>query len=160
MYKLLELCIKLNELGHPHYLTTSSLPPIYCSEKEEDMCIRVFEMQRAVEECLREVSELRSRYTWLLYFSIPKMLLLHKQIHSPSRDIDVIVHEISYIVYNQKIEITELRQGVLVSLSMSFIYFHMTLVDSEHLKTLFLILQHILCKWWDNSWRTYSATHW
>lgn len=115
MSEILELYIKLNELGHPRYHTESSLPPISCSEDKEKVDIRVFEVQNAVEEWEQEVSELRSQYAWLLYFSIPKMLLLFKLLKSRSQSIDAIVHEVSFIVYNQKVETTELRQGVLVS---------------------------------------------
>lgn len=107
--------MKLNELGHPQYLAESSLPPVLCSEHKEIVHLRVLQMQDVVEKWKLEVSELRSRYTWLLYFSIPKMLLFHKQINSSSRDIDAIVHEVSFIICNQEIKRMELRQGVLVS---------------------------------------------
>jgi hypothetical protein len=81
-------------------------------------------MQDIVEEWKQEVSELRARYTWLLYFSVSKMLLFHKQImiKSSSQDIDALVHEVSFIVYNQKIERTQLRQGVMVSFEIPQLY--------------------------------------
>lgn len=107
--------MKLNELGHPDYLTESSLPPVLCSEHKENVHLEVLRMQEFVADWKLKVSKLQSRYTWLLYFSIPKMLLFYKQINSSSKDIDTIVHEVSFIVYNQKIERTQLRQGVLVS---------------------------------------------
>lgn len=115
MSKLLGLYLKLNGLGHPQYLAESSLPPISCSGSEEKVRITVLEMQDAVEKWQKEVSELRSHYTWLLYFSVPKMLLLHRQINSSPQDINAIVHEVSFVVYNQKIKRTELQHGVEVS---------------------------------------------
>ena len=106
--------MKLNELGHPGYLTDSSLSPIFCSEPKDKLHIQVLQVQEEVEEWKVEVSKLRAQHSWLLYFSIPKMLLLHKQITSSSPDIDAIVHEVSFIVYNQKIGRTKLRRGVIV----------------------------------------------
>lgn len=115
--KLFRLYLKLNDLGHPQYFTENSLPPISCSETEDTIRIRVLEMQEAVEKWQKEVSDLRFRYPWLLYFSIPKMLLLYRHIKSPPHDIvnDAIVHEVSFVVYHQSINRAELQHSVEVS---------------------------------------------
>jgi hypothetical protein len=115
--------MKLNELGHPQYLTEGSLPRVLCSEQKEEVYSKVLRMQDIVEEWRQEVSELRARYTWLLYFSVSKILLFHKQIMMKSSpDVDALVHEVSFIVYNQKIERTQLRQGVMVSFEIPQLY--------------------------------------
>ena len=107
--------MKLNDLGHPQFLAESRLRPIYCSDGKQKVREEVFDTQEVVVEWQKNISMLRSRYTWLLYFSIPKMLLLYRHIKSPPPGIDVIVHEVSFVVYNQEVERIDLQRGVEVS---------------------------------------------
>lgn len=73
-------------------------------------------MQFVVTEWSQEVSDLRARYTWLLFFSVPKMLLLHKLMHSPPLEgekIDNVFHEVSFLVANKR---ENLRSNLQVSI--------------------------------------------
>ena len=157
--------MKLNDLGHSQFLAESSLRPIYCSDGEEKVHLEVIDTQKAVREWQKEISELRSNYTWLLYFSIPKMLLLYRHIKSHSHDIDAIVHEVSFVVYNQEIERRDLQCGVEVSfkihLNVPFTcMFPLFAFISWHLKRQIQSVLPIQCKLWVNSWRICSAILW
>ncbi len=56
-------------------------------------------MQRILTNWNKEVSDLRARYPWLLFFSVPKMLLLHKLMSSSSQDeVKKVVHEVSFLI--------------------------------------------------------------
>jgi hypothetical protein len=114
--KLLELYLKLRELGHPLFLAEGYIQPIPCSMSKREVDGEVQQMQLLVTRWNHEVSDLRARYTWLLYFSVPKMLRLYHLIHSPREEMEVkvkmIVHEVSFLVKSQPEERTELAEGV------------------------------------------------
>ena len=117
MSKLLELYLKLRELGHPVYLCEGSVPPISCGQREEEVDTRVQEMQLLLASWSQEVANLRSRYSWLLYFSVPKMLRLYRLISASERHdahVDMIVHEVSFLAVSQPTEREELSIGVQV----------------------------------------------
>lgn len=115
---LFELYLKLNELGHPDYITVNQIPPIPCSNTKESMESIVEQTQLSITEWSKEVSHLRTQYTWLLYFSVPKMLLLYWLIRSSCQGekmLDEIVHEVSFLMINQPEEREKLSKAVLVS---------------------------------------------
>ena len=67
-----------------------------------------------------EIDRLCAQYTWLLYFSVPKMLSLYRLICSNLRaedreKVEEIVHEVSFLVTNTQSERNKLRQRVKVS---------------------------------------------
>ena len=48
------------------------------------------------------VDELRNQYDWLLFFSMPKLLLLYDLLQAESPNLEAIVHEISFLCSNQQ----------------------------------------------------------
>ena len=80
----------------------------------------VQDTQQAVTEWSQQISELRNQYTWLLYFSIPRMLKLYMLMHSEELEktekVDKIVCEVSFLATNQQTEREKLRLGVEVCL--------------------------------------------
>lgn len=112
--KLFELYLKLHELGYPEYLTADKIPMITCSHTKESMEREVQETQLLITEWNGKVSNLRAKYTWLLYFSVPKMMLLYDLIHSSCQGeerTDEIVHEVSFLMTNQLEDTVKLRRG-------------------------------------------------
>lgn len=100
--KLFELYLKLKEQGHPDFISEAKVPkPIPCSTPTEDVNAMVQDTQLTVSNWTREVTKLRSDYPWLLFFSIPRMLQLYKLINSHEREVDKIVHEVSFLAANQ-----------------------------------------------------------
>ena len=104
--------MKLNELGHPGYLTGKNAPSIPCSKAAEEVSFQIHDMQGMIVEWKKEVSDLQNHYTWLLYFSVPKLLLLHSLINSSSED--EIVDEVSFLVNNQSLKRDDVCAGVKV----------------------------------------------
>ena len=122
MSKLLELYLKLKELGHPHYISerTIEIPSIPCSRRKEEVDVKVQEMQLLVTKWNQEVSHLRASYTWLLYFSLPKILQLNQLIQLEGADtekVDRIVHEVSFLAISQPLEREKLSEGVKVCIN-------------------------------------------
>lgn len=117
--KLLELYNKLYKMGNPHFLQSGSIHPIQCSKAKEEVEDIVIKMQHTLTKWNKKVSELRACFPWLLYFSIPKMMLLYKLIHSPFPSKKV-VHEVSFLVTEGK---GNLKKKVEVSIRNAFILF-------------------------------------
>ena len=46
------------------------------------------------------VAELRSQYDWLLFFSVPKLLLVYHLLQE--ENVEAIVHEISFLCSNEQ----------------------------------------------------------
>ena len=117
--KLFELYVKLRELGHPQYLTDDAILPMYCSSLKDQVDTMVQETRLKLTKWTQQVSELRSSYKWLLYFSVPRMLQLHQLVHcaalGQAEMVDRIVHEVSFLTVSQPREVERLRQGVMVS---------------------------------------------
>lgn len=51
---------------------------------------------------MQHVDELRNQYHWLLFFSVPKMLLLYHLLQEENSNPWAIVHEISFLCYNEQ----------------------------------------------------------
>ena len=94
---MFELYLKLHELGHPDYLKENDVDSIKCSSKKTAIEELVKKVQLIVNKWNGEVSRLQDQYSWLLYFSVPKMLLLYELIQSPQKQINAIVNEISFL---------------------------------------------------------------
>ena len=56
-------------------MSESKIPPIPCSILKEKLDVLVEDVQKAVLEWSQKVSDLRSQYPWLLYFSIPECFI-------------------------------------------------------------------------------------
>ena len=46
------------------------------------------------------MTELRNQYKWLLFFSVPKLLLLYHLLQEEKPNLEAIVHEISFLCFN------------------------------------------------------------
>ena len=53
-------------------------------------------------EWMQLVDELRNQYHWLLFFRMQKMLLLYHQLKEKKPNVEVIVHEISFLCRNEQ----------------------------------------------------------
>lgn len=87
-------------MGHPDYLPEGGISPIQCAIKEMELDKIVEETKDLSNKWSADISELQSTYTWLLYFSIPKMLQLYNLIFSSHERIyklNKIFHEISFL---------------------------------------------------------------
>ena len=113
--KLLELYQKLCELGHPEYLAESGVPTIKCSE-DQKVHERVDVMQAEVEEWKQNMLQLQAHFPWLLYFSVPKILLLHQLLSHHQIDLDKIIHEVSFLIINQPQQRSRLQDIIMVSI--------------------------------------------
>ena len=51
---------------------------------------------------LQHVDELRNQYKWLLFFSVPKMLLLYHLLQEKNPNLGAIAHEISFLCCNEQ----------------------------------------------------------
>ena len=51
---------------------------------------------------MQHVNELRSQYHWLLFFSVPKLLLLYRLLQEKKINVEAIVHEISFLCSNEQ----------------------------------------------------------
>lgn len=74
--------------------------------------------QQLLGEWMQEVAMLRSRYNWLLYVNMPKLLQLYHLVHSlePADEarVNSIVHEVSFLAPNKHEERETLRTEVQV----------------------------------------------
>lgn len=104
-YKLLELYVKLRELGHNRYINEGNTgPALACQINSMDAEERVKETEAILTTWTHEVANLRRDYSWLLFFSVPKLLRLYQLLSEEQDDMDVhlkrIVHEISFLCVN------------------------------------------------------------
>ena len=115
--KLLELYVRLKELGNPRYFK-GTIDPLPCSIGRQEADHRVQETAQTLESWRNRVIELRSQYDWLLFFSIPKILRLYKLLSAkdlePNLQLDRIVHEISFLCKNNQPTKKELGRNVQV----------------------------------------------
>lgn len=75
----------------------------------------VQEAQQVLNKWTQEISELRNRYPWLLYFSIPKVFrLFHLICSSDAQKEDKIVHQVSYLAINLPAGRKKLKDSVKV----------------------------------------------
>ena len=82
---------------------------------KEDVNKMVQELQTSVIDWKKKVTQLRADCTWLLYFSIPKILLLYEIMRSSSPDgIEKTVQEVSVLTINEPLEGARLREIVQV----------------------------------------------
>lgn len=105
-------------MGNSTYLSEATIPHIPCATKNEEVEAKVEEMQNAVTQWTEKVSELRNCYSWLLYYSIPKMMKLYQLIHSDAfpkyEKVARIVQDVSFLVDNMPEQREKLKIGVKV----------------------------------------------
>lgn len=63
---------------------------------------QVHETNELLKTWMQRVDELRNQYNWLLFFSVPKLLLLYNLMRAEIRNLEAIVHEISFLCSNEQ----------------------------------------------------------
>ena len=66
---------------------------------------------------MESVDELRNKYDWLLFFSLPKLLFLYHLLRAEDPNPEAVVHEISFLCSNEQAAWKEVQVGVEVSWS-------------------------------------------
>ena len=59
-------------------------------------------MEKMLTIWTKHLNELRSQHDWLLFFSMPKLLLLYHLIRKEAPNLEAIVHEISFLCSNEQ----------------------------------------------------------
>ena len=122
-YKLLELYIKLRELGHCQYIEGDFAgPPLSCGSDLHIAEKRVNDMEDELTNWKQSVTKLHSENSWLLFFRIPKLLKLYQLISGNLEDKETkIVHEVSFLCLNTVDERMKLKRKVEVRSYFMFI---------------------------------------
>ena len=63
---------------------------------------------------MQHVTKLRNQYDWLLFFSVPKMLLLYHLLQDEKPNLEAIVHEISFLCSNEQATMESIQKRVKV----------------------------------------------
>ena len=53
-------------------------------------------------EWIQHVAALRNKYDWLLFFKVPKLLLLYHLLTAKDPNLEAIMHEISFLCSNKQ----------------------------------------------------------
>ena len=61
---------------------------------------------------MQSVSELRDKYNWLLFFSMPKLLRLFHLLQEETLNMELIVHEISFLCCNEQATLKSVQKMV------------------------------------------------
>ena len=77
--------------------------------------MQVHEIEKMLNTWMQHADELRSQYDWLLFFNVPKLLLLHSLLRAKKPDLEAIVHEISFLFSNEQASWESMRKLVKVS---------------------------------------------
>ena len=96
--------MKLRELGHENYIEGNTGPALRCTIDPADAEELVKQTEATLISWTNEVEKLRSEFSWLLFFGVPKLLRLY-QLFSEDQEDNVdhlrqIVHEISFLCAN------------------------------------------------------------
>ena len=76
---------------------------------------KVASLQKTLIEWRDQVDSLRQKYTWLLFFSVPKALHLYSLLDDLEFDLDSIVREISFLFENSSSVREKLKRVVKVT---------------------------------------------
>ena len=135
---MLDLYVRLKELGHPDYLQSRDTRTLHCSIQKTaadevvcawcwvealTVCLYLYGLSPQVKitenelmTWMQTVTELRSKYNWLLFFSIPKLLIIYGLLKSAEskEQIEQLMQEISFLCCNDQRtrEIVETRMKV------------------------------------------------
>ena len=105
------------------------MPLLSCSTDSSYADNRVRETEATLESWRNHVTELRSQYNWLLFFSIPKILRLYDLLSTGDDPevLDKIVDEISILGHNDQPTRHRLKESVQVTIDI------MQCLDSSYL---------------------------
>ena len=110
--------MKLRELGHPHYQHFIS-ESFQCQVSIPEADQKVADVEKQVMDWSKKVTTLRSKYSWLLFFSVPKLLLLYQMVKEANLDLDSdienVMGEVAFLFENGKNVRSILRPIVKVS---------------------------------------------
>ena len=93
------------------------MEPLFCGIDRTNADARVRETEVNLESWKKLLTELRSKYGWLLFFSIPKILRLYTLVsvcEGRHEQLDEIVAEISFLCQNDEASRQNLKQRVKV----------------------------------------------
>ena len=93
-------------------------------------------MEDNLQEWTEKVAALRQQYTWLLFFSVPKLLRLHTLTHPPESsltdqlevDLNAIVQDICFLFENDILVRRRLKPVVQVKFSTRFLLLVLSLL--------------------------------
>ena len=77
---------------------------------------QVQSLEATFNDWTTKVVDLRQHYTWLLFFSVPKILHLYSLVEELSVDLDAIVREILFLFENDLLVRQKLKPVVQVSI--------------------------------------------
>ena len=77
-----------------------SVPPSHLLPLSSLPSSQVHETEKMLTNWMQRVAELRSQYDWLLFFSVPKLLLVYHLLQE--ENVEAIVHEISFLCSNEQ----------------------------------------------------------
>lgn len=92
-----------------------------CCIQQEAANERVKETEAELTSWTETVTNLRSQYSWLLFFSVPKLMKLHVLLTAKvsNNQLDLIVSEISFLCENNEYTRSRIRAGVKVRCSIT-----------------------------------------
>ena len=74
--------------------------------------LQVSETEMMLTKWMQSVSELRDQYNWLLFFSMPKLLHLSHLLQEETLNMELIVHEISFLCCNEQATLKSVQKMV------------------------------------------------
>ena len=80
--------------------------PIICL-----LLAKVHETEVKLTSWMQCVADLRSQYDWLLFFNVPKLLILYHLLRE-NDNLEAIVHEISFLCSNEQAALESAREAV------------------------------------------------
>ena len=95
------------------------MDPLFCGVERTSADARVRETEINLDSWKKRVTELRSNYDWLLFFSIQKILRLYKLVsvcEGRHEQLHEIVAEISFLCQNDEATRQNLKQRVKVGI--------------------------------------------
>ena len=124
-YKILDLYVKLHELGHIEYINEGEVgPPLHCSVSTETAEETVAQIEAKLTSWRKEVKDLLNKFEWLHFFSVPKLLRMSQLLCQEHEDTDChirrVVHEISFLCKNDSVTRTKMYGEVQVSFKMLY----------------------------------------
>eukprot|EP00731_Ephydatia_muelleri_P036542 Em0275g1a len=132
---VLNLYLELKSLGHPTFVNEQLIQFPLCSTTEEYADLKVKDLESEAQKWSKRVTFLRSQHKWLLFFPIPKILILYKMIKTIPLDVARIVQEVSILISN-----TQSEQENLCSIVQPAVIDALHAVDSDPLETVGVFL--------------------
>jgi len=112
---LCNLYVKLKELGHPMYLDKNFEDKLECSIANPMVVEKLSSAQQSFIKWVNEVEQLHSSYKWLLFFRIPKLIVVYEILRSEKCDVARVHQEISFLFQRNATTRQKLHEVIEVS---------------------------------------------